>query len=103
MWRIWIALPLVIATCLAFGTFCAFTHRLRRAHPDLWVTYRSLFYSTLGSTSRSSVLASEVFNKITDQRSCRLRTAYRICFGIYAVVTVACVILLWISLATPAL
>jgi hypothetical protein len=103
MFRIWILMPAIVGALLALASFIAFTARLRRAHPDLWQTYRHLFYSTLASQSRSALLSEEVFTKITDQRTQRLRTLHRVCFAVYAVLAVVCGLLLLCTFALPIL
>ena len=103
MFHIWILMPAIVSAFLALGSFFAFTVRLRRAHPELRETYRHLFYSTLGSQSRSAVLSSEVFTKITDPRTQRLRTTHRVCFVVYAVLAVICGLLLLCTFAVPIL
>ena len=103
MFRIWILTPAVIAAMLALGSFYAFMSRLRRAHPELWETYHRLFYSTLGSQSRSALLSAEVFTKITDRRAARLRAIHRVCFVVYFVLAVVCCFLLLCTFAVPIL
>jgi len=89
----WILSPAILAALLASASFFVFTWRLRRAHPELWQTYRLLFYSTLGSASHSTVLSVEVFSKITDERSRNLRKVHRVLYVVYVVVAIICIVL----------
>jgi len=93
MWRFWILSPAIFAALLALGSFVVFACRFRRAHPELWQKYRLLFYSTLGSASRGTLLSAEVFSKITDERSRHLRKLHRVLYVVYAVLAIICIVL----------
>ena len=103
MIRLWILTPAIVAAAIALGTFYAFTSRLRRVHPQLWEAYQRLFYSTLGSPSRSDRLSTEVFSKITDVGAQRLRYVHRAAFVVYVVLAVLCTLLFLCTLAVPIL
>jgi hypothetical protein len=96
--RIVLVLVALCGFVITVATTGAFALRLRRAHPELWSSYQSLFWTFPGE-SRSERLRVLVYSRISDRLTRFLLVIMQIGFVAYILLTFGAVLLFALTLA----
>jgi hypothetical protein len=96
--RLCLLLMVVFGSGFALASTAVFALRLHQAHPDLWQSYRNLFWSW-PDQERSSALRTEVYTKISDGCTRTILAIHKVGCVMYIVLVVVAGLLFLLTLA----